>query len=183
VLAQVREAADVADGPDAALGRVEELVVALLGHLPGAPPLWGIGVGVFGPVELATSRPLAPPITPGWDGHPMRERLSGRFAVPVWVDADADALALGELRTKPAAAGAGDLLSLEIGTGIGAGPCPAGRVHRGVDGCAGDIGHVAVREAAASSAGAATSAVWRRSPEERRWPGTVAAWPRPAAVR
>jgi predicted NBD/HSP70 family sugar kinase len=147
VLARVHEAVDVADGPDAVLGRVEDLVTRLLDGLHGAPPLWGIGVGVPGPVEYATSRPVAPPIMPGWDGYPIRERLSGRFAVPVWVDNDVNVLALGELRTNPAAAEAGDLLYLKIGTGIGAGLVSGGRVHRGVSGCAGDIGHVAVAEA------------------------------------
>ncbi|MGY1651113.1 ROK family transcriptional regulator [Geodermatophilus sp. SYSU D01119] len=147
VLAQVHEPVDVADGPDPVLGRVEELVGELVRGLPGAPPLWGIGVGVPGPVEYATSRPVAPPIMPGWDGYPIRERLSGRFAVPVWVDNDVNVLALGELRTNPAAAEAGDVLYLKIGTGIGAGLVSGGRVHRGVNGCAGDIGHVAVTEA------------------------------------
>ena len=147
VLARVHEAVDVADGPDAVLGRVEELVATLLDGLPGAPPLWGIGVGVPGPVEFATSRPVAPPIMPGWDGHPIRERLAGSLAVPAWVDNDVNVLALGELRTNPAAAEAGDLLYLKIGTGIGAGLVSGGRVHRGVNGCAGDIGHVAVAEA------------------------------------
>ncbi|PWW24413.1 glucokinase-like ROK family protein [Geodermatophilus normandii] len=147
VVAQVHEQVDVADGPDVVLGRVEELVDRLLAGLADPPPLWAIGVGVPGPVEFATSRPVAPPIMPGWDGHPIRERLSGRFAVPVWVDNDVNVLALGELRTNPAAARAGDLLYLKIGTGIGAGLVSGGRLHRGVNGCAGDIGHVAVAEA------------------------------------
>ncbi|MGY1673451.1 ROK family protein [Geodermatophilus sp. SYSU D00710] len=147
VLAETREPVDVGDGPDVVLGRIEELVDELLDRLPGRPPLWAIGVGVPGPVEFATARPVAPPIMPGWDGHPIRERLSGRFAVPVWVDNDVNVLALGELRTNPAAAEVGDLLYLKIGTGIGAGLVSGGRLHRGVNGCAGDIGHVAVAEA------------------------------------
>jgi glucokinase-like ROK family protein len=147
VLVQAREPADVAAGPDVVLGRVEELVADLLGRLADPPPLWGLGVGVPGPVEFATSRPVAPPIMPGWDGHPIRERLSARFGAPVWVDNDVNVLALGELRTNPAAAEAADLLYLKIGTGIGAGLVSGGRVHRGVDGCAGDVGHVAVTDA------------------------------------
>ena len=56
-------------------------------------------------------------------------------------------LALGELRTNPRAAEVGDLLFVKIGTGIGAGLVSGGRLHRGTNGCAGDIGHVAVAEA------------------------------------
>ncbi|GAB3197062.1 ROK family transcriptional regulator [Geodermatophilus arenarius] len=147
VLVETHEPVDVADGPDGVLGRVEELVEGLLARLTDPPPLWGVGVGVPGPVEFATSRPVAPPIMPGWDGYPVRERLAGRFAAPVWVDNDVNVLALGELRTNPAAAATGDLLYVKIGTGIGAGLVSGGRLHRGVNGCAGDIGHVAVAEA------------------------------------
>jgi predicted NBD/HSP70 family sugar kinase len=147
VLVRVEETIDIADGPDVVLGRVEELVEQLLGGLPERVPLWGIGVGVPGPVEFATGLPVAPPIMPGWDGYGIRERLARRFAAPVWVDNDVNLLALGELRTNPAAAASGDVLYVKIGTGIGAGLVSGGRLHRGVNGCAGDIGHVAVAEA------------------------------------
>lgn len=147
VLTEARETIDVADGPDVVLGRAERLLADLLDGLDDPPAVWGVGVGVPGPVEFATSRPVAPPIMPGWDGHPIRERLAARFGAPVWVDNDVNVLALGELRANPAAAAAGDLLYVKIGTGIGAGLVSGGRVHRGVNGCAGDVGHVAVTEA------------------------------------
>ncbi|MPQ99733.1 ROK family protein [Modestobacter sp. I12A-02628] len=147
VLAEVDEVIDVAEGPDVVLGRVDELVEELIAGLPGAPPLWGIGVGVPGPVEFATGLPVAPPIMPGWDGHPIRARLAARFGAAVWVDNDVNLRALGELRTNPVAAQQEDLLYVKIGTGIGAGLVSGGRLHRGVNGCAGDIGHVAVAEA------------------------------------
>jgi predicted NBD/HSP70 family sugar kinase len=146
VLTEAREPIDVADGPDVVLGRAERLLTDLLDGLDDPPPVWGVGVGVPGPVEFATSRPVAPPIMPGWDGHPIRERLAARFGAPVWVDNDVNVLALGELRANPAAAEAGDLLYVKIGTGIGAGLVSGGRVHRGVNGCAGDVGHVAVTD-------------------------------------
>src|SRR5207248_427094 len=68
---------DIARGPEATLTRVEELFDKLLATR--ATPLWGIGVGLPGPVEFATGTPIAPPIMPGWDGYPVRERLSGRY--------------------------------------------------------------------------------------------------------
>jgi glucokinase-like ROK family protein len=109
----------------------------------GAPPIWGIGVSVPGPVEFATGRPIAPPIMPGWDGYPVRERLAATFDVPVWVDNDVNLMALGELRSG-LAQGERDVVYIKIGTGIGAGLVSGGRLHRGAEGCAGDVGHVAV---------------------------------------
>jgi predicted NBD/HSP70 family sugar kinase len=84
---------------------------------------------------------------PGWDGYPIRERMSRRFGAPTWVDNDVNLLALGELRSNPVAAADADVLFVKVGTGIGAGLVSGGRLHRGANGCAGDIGHVAVAEA------------------------------------
>ncbi|HVN12421.1 MAG TPA: ROK family transcriptional regulator [Kineosporiaceae bacterium] len=147
VIAHVAEQIDVADGPEAVLGRVEVLVDAQLCEYAADQEVWGLGVGVPGPVEFASGLPVAPPIMPGWDGYPIRERFSRRWSAPTWVDNDVNLLALGELRTNPGAADAQDLLYVKIGTGIGAGLVSGGRLHRGSNGCAGDIGHVAVAEA------------------------------------
>jgi glucokinase-like ROK family protein len=148
ILARAEERIDIADGPEVVLARSEELIDQLLEKQTDPPPLWGIGVGVPGPVEFATGFPVSPPIMPGWDGYPIRERLSRRFAAPVWVDNDVNLLALGELRSDPVYAAIDDMLFVKIGTGIGAGLVSGRRLHRGTNGCAGDIGHIAVAQAA-----------------------------------
>ncbi|HEU4347653.1 MAG TPA: ROK family protein [Actinoplanes sp.] len=145
VLARVHERIDIADGPVAVLGRVEEIVDQLRAHVDRPAPVWGVGVGVPGPVEFATGLPVAPPIMPGWDGYPIREQFSRRYAAPVWVDNDVNLFALGELHANRV--GTDDMLCVKIGTGIGAGLVSGGRLHRGANGCAGDVGHVAVTEA------------------------------------
>lgn len=139
---QREEPWDVAVGPERTLARIETLFDELLAtHPPRA--LWGIGVGVPGPVEFSSGRPVAPPIMPGWDGFPVRDRLAARFDVSVWVDNEVNTMALGELRAG-LGRGTSDLLYVKIGTGIGAGLVSGGRLHRGAQGCAGDIGHIAV---------------------------------------
>jgi len=144
ILAHHDEPADIADGPDHALGRVGELFDGLLGSVGALPGrLWGIGIGVPGPVEFRTGRPIAPPIMPGWDGYPVRERLADRYAAPVWVDNDVNLLALGEWRAG-VAAGHDNVVVVKIGTGIGAGIISDGRLHRGAQGSAGDVGHIQV---------------------------------------
>jgi glucokinase-like ROK family protein len=123
---------------------VEELFDDLLARdsVPRAP-VYGIGVGVPGPVEFATGTPVNPPIMPGWDGYQVRKRLAERYAVPVWVDNDVNLNALGELRVG-AAQGEQVVIYVKMGTGIGAGLISDGRLHRGANGAAGDIGHVTV---------------------------------------
>lgn len=143
VLAQRSEPADVADGPEVVLGRVEELLQGLRGEYPG--DVWGIGLGIPGPVEFSTGRPIAPPIMPGWDGFDIRSYFSERHRVPVWVDNDVNVMAVGELRCGPDR-GIRDMLYVKVGTGIGAGLISNGALHRGAQGCAGDIGHIEIRQ-------------------------------------
>jgi glucokinase-like ROK family protein len=136
---------NIADGPETCLAVVESLFDELLDTAPAGVSVWGIGVGIPGPVEFATGHPIAPPIMPGWDSYPVRERLSARFNVPTWVDNEVNLMALGELRAG-LARGVPNVVYVKIGTGIGAGIVSGGRLHRGAQGCAGDIGHVEIAE-------------------------------------
>lgn len=144
VLASVEEPGSIAAGPEVVLDRVAELFTELLADdsVPDAP-VYGIGVGLPGPVEFATGTPVNPPIMPGWDGYKVRARLAERFDVPVWVDNDVNLMALGELRMG-AAQHDENVVYVKIGTGIGAGLISEGRLHRGANGSAGDIGHASV---------------------------------------
>ena len=143
LLDQRVERCDVASGPERTLSRLEQLFDELLAARPTGLPLWGVGVGVPGPVEFSQGRPIAPPIMPGWDAYPVRDRLSAHYQTPAWIDNDVNVMALGELR-----AGIGqseqELMYVKVGTGIGAGLVSGGRLHRGAQGAAGDIGHVSV---------------------------------------
>jgi glucokinase-like ROK family protein len=143
VLTHVQEPCDIAAGPEAVLDRVEELFGRSLVNaesLPGS--LWGIGIGVPGPVEYDAGRPISPPIMPGWDRFAVRERFAG-YDVPVWVDNDVNIMALGERRAG-IAQGYDNVVFIKIGTGIGAGIVVNGKLHRGAQGCAGDVGHMQV---------------------------------------
>jgi glucokinase-like ROK family protein len=143
VLGHVSEDADIAAGPDVVLARVDRLFARLREEIGPPGALWGIGVGVPGPVEFSTGRPVAPPIMPGWDGFPVRETLSDRHDAPVWVDNDVNVMALGE-RAEGIAQGVDDLIFIKVGTGIGAGIISHGRLQRGAQGSAGDVGHIQV---------------------------------------
>jgi glucokinase-like ROK family protein len=144
ILGHHDEPARIEAGPEACLDRVDALFEALLRTTQGlAGRLWGIGIGVPGPVEFESGRPISPPIMPGWDGYPIRERFTARYGAPVWVDNDVNVLALGEWRSG-VAAGHANVVVVKIGTGIGAGIISDGHLHRGAQGSAGDVGHIQV---------------------------------------
>ncbi|MFF3503443.1 ROK family protein [Streptomyces sp. NPDC003247] len=138
------EAWDIAQGPEATLDRIKQIVDRLRAD-PQAPtaPLVAVGAGLAAPVEFSTGRPVSPPYMPGWDDYPVRDRLADRFGVETWVDNDVSAMALGELRAG-LAQDASDFLFVKLGWGIGAGLVSRGGLHRGADGCAGDIAHIPV---------------------------------------
>lgn len=144
ILVHRQAAANVGAGPEATLGQVEQLLRDLLAEIgTGAGPLRGIGMGVPGPVQFSTGRPVSPPIMPGWHDYPIRDRLEASFGVPAWVDNDVNIMAIGEAHAG-AARGHRDVVWVKVGSGIGAGLISGGVLHRGAQGSAGDLGHVQV---------------------------------------
>jgi glucokinase-like ROK family protein len=108
-----------------------------------AGSLKAIGMGVPGPVEFKTGRPVAPPIMPGWNDFPIREVLGEDFGCPVYVDNDVNVMALGE-QWAGLGRGVPNFLFVKVGTGIGCGIVCNGELYRGADGSAGDIGHIEI---------------------------------------
>lgn len=134
---------DIATGPEKTLDEAMSMIDGLLANDTDTP-VWAITVGVPGPVDFASGRPVAPPIMPGWDGYDIRARFEERFNAPTWVDNDVNILAFSEREHR--ANVEIDLIYCKIGSGVGAGLLSRGRVHRGANGGAGDIGHVRVRD-------------------------------------
>src|SRR4030095_11871382 len=131
--------------PEAVFGRCSELLVDMI-KKQGATPdqLLGIGVGVPGPVDFSRGVLVAPPLMPEWENFPIRDFFKGTFVSAfVVVDNDVNIMALGEIRSGDAA-GIDHFIFVKIGTGIGAGIISNGKIHRGSDGSAGDIGHICV---------------------------------------
>ncbi|MBJ8344335.1 ROK family transcriptional regulator [Antrihabitans sp. YC2-6] len=126
---------DVWDGPDRVLGLVETAFARLLYD---DDEIWGVGVGVPGPVEFASGRVVNPPIMTGWDGFDIAGWFSKRYPGPAIVENDTNSRAVAESRQT----GTDNLIALKIGTGIGSGLVFNGQIIRGNEGAAGDIGHI-----------------------------------------
>jgi len=143
ILAETRGELDIALGPERVLEWMTEQFDALLaerGLDRGA--VRGVGIGVPGPVEFATGRPIKPPIMPGWDAFPIPARLAEEFPGPILVDNDVNIMALGEHSMRWAEER--ELMFIKAGTGVGCGIISGGRILRGHEGAAGDIGHIHV---------------------------------------
>lgn len=145
LLVKHSEPAVVQDGPICTLGRACALVEGWLAKNGlAAENVMGIGIGVPGPVDFSAGTVVSPPIMPGWDRYPIADTVQQWFPFAnVVVDNDVNVMALGEMR-QGAARGADHVISVKMGTGIGAGIVCEGRIYRGSSGCAGDIGHICV---------------------------------------
>jgi glucokinase-like ROK family protein len=144
-IGELAEPADVRLPPAEFLARVCSLAAGLLaanGLNPGQ--VLGIGVGVPGPVDFERGALVAPPLMPDWENFPFRDAFRNAFpAAFVVVDNDVNIMAMGELCAGDGI-GLEHFLFIKIGTGIGCGIVSNGRLHRGSQGCAGDIGHICV---------------------------------------
>lgn len=105
-------------------------------------PAGSLGIGVPGLVDDTGTLRFAPNL-PAGDGVDIAGRLAERLAMRVVADNDATCAAVAEW-VVGAAAGTRDALVVTLGTGIGGGLVCDGRVMRGTNGFAGEIGHMVV---------------------------------------
>ena len=127
-------------------------------------------------VDFDTGRVLSSVNVPLAD-VPLREVLSERLGVPVFVDNDATVAALAEAHDEHLSMVARDLVMITVGTGVGGGIVLGGRIYRGATGGAGELGHTLIGldlSGATPSAGAVPPAGVARARGRRARAGRLA---------
>lgn len=103
--------------------------------------LAGIGMGAPGPVDYKTGIILNV-VNLGWkDNYPLKDSLETAASLPAAIENDANCAALGEM-WQGAGNGATDLVCVTLGTGVGGGVIANGNIVQGINGAAGEIGHI-----------------------------------------
>lgn len=134
---------DLTAGPEQAVEWLVERLGALAQRqLEAGRTVSGVGVAFPGPVDVRTGCVLSPSRMPGWNRFPLRDVLTRRLGLPVFVDNDATLMAVGEHLTERRQLE--HLVVVKVGRGIGCGVISGGRPYRGANGVAGDISHVRV---------------------------------------
>ncbi len=149
LLARDEMPAGARDGPEAVIERL----VGLSGRVMDASGvarsgIVATGVGCGGPLDPVAGIVREPPNLPGWHDVPLLARLREGLPHPLgerplYLENDANAAALGEHRYG-AGRGVDHLVYLTISTGIGGGIIADGRLVRGENGNAAEIGHMSV---------------------------------------
>ena len=123
----------------------EETVLAQLERVIGGLAENGfaaLGVGVPSTIDQRSGRAVTSVNIP-LAGVDLRDRLGGRFGVPVAIENDGNAAAVAEHRLG-AARGARHVVMLTLGTGVGGGLILDDRLYRGSVGAAGELGHITI---------------------------------------
>jgi glucokinase len=120
----------------ALLDGLEETVREVIA-VTGTPAAIGVGVPsqidyASGTVETSVNIPLT--------GVPLRDELSRRFEVPVFVENDANLAALAEAQLVAC----DELVMLTLGTGVGGGVVSGGGIFRGAHGLGAELGHFSI---------------------------------------
>jgi glucokinase len=107
-------------------------------------PVKACGVSFGGPVDFERQQ-VSSIHAPGWAKFPLAQWVKETLKLPCRVDNDANAGALGEYRFGTGR-GTQSIVYITISTGIGSGLVYEGKVLRGKDNLAGELGHIPVSD-------------------------------------
>jgi len=105
--------------------------------------LKGLAIAAAGALDTKRGLVTASPHLPGWCDVPLRDIVAEKLGVETYLINDASAAALGEYHLG-AGKGVDNLIYLTVSTGIGGGIIVNGELYQGVDGSAGEIGHMTI---------------------------------------
>ena len=134
----LRTARTATPGRHATPGELADALSDVVRRIARGRPVRAVGVSAAalvdadGLVRFATHLP--------WREQPVRAELRARWGVPVVVENDASCALVAE-QAYGAARGVGDVVLVTVGTGLGGAISVGGRLLRGSQGMAGEIGH------------------------------------------
>ncbi len=131
--------------------KADEIVRALIQALRaseeqaagGTGSISALSVVVPGTVNVEEGVIVKAPNVPCLDGFRLAAALEGELRRPAILENDANAAAVGEM-WQGAGRGLSSIVCVTLGTGVGGGIILDGKLWRGVDGSAGEIGHMGV---------------------------------------
>jgi glucokinase len=148
LLEKVTLGTKVALGRDHVINEMCEAIQRLSGKHQATGKFLGAGIGFPGIIDLQTGMLRKAANFPGWENYPARVEIERRLRLAkndarVVLENDARVAALGE-QWLGAARGVANMAVLTLGTGIGGGIVLGGKIWHGMNGMAGEFGHVTI---------------------------------------
>ena len=143
ILAKDRTATLANAGPEAVAGRISRLIRDLQAlAVARGQKVTGIGLGVPGQLDPQNGIVVFSPNL-RWHQVPIVDYLRHNTPLPIFIENDGNVAALGE-QWRGAGRGSENMVMITIGTGIGGGLIINGRLYKGTNGSAGEVGHMVI---------------------------------------
>jgi fructokinase len=139
VLARRRVPSEPKMGKDHVVDNIVDLVAATA----AGAPVEAVGIGTPGTYHPGHDIMYGAPHTPLYQRPGLVTGLKSRLGAPLIVENDANCLALAEFYAQ-CHGRYRNVMAVILGTGMGSGLILDGRLHRGANGNAGEIGHVTI---------------------------------------
>src|SRR5271167_4657883 len=146
LLEKVTLGTKLALGRDHVIGEMCGAIQSLSAKYKATGSFLGAGIGLPGLIDLQAGMMRKAANLPGWENYPARAEIERRLGLPrniarVVLENDARVAALGE-QWLGAGRGVENMAVLTLGTGIGGGIVLGGKIWHGMNGMAGEFGHV-----------------------------------------
>ena len=122
--------------------RTRDTIVAVAVELAAKfPQATAVGIGAAAWIDAAGSTVLFAPNL-AWRDEPLRDYVTKAVGLPTVLENDANVAAWAEFRFGAARLADDSMVMITVGTGIGGGIVLNGRLWRGANGIAGELGHL-----------------------------------------
>jgi glucokinase len=143
MLEKVTLGTKLVEGPDHVVSDMCEAILRFSEKYRSAGSFLGVGAGIPGIIDLEAGTVSKSANLPGWSGYPVREEIERRLGTHFFLDNDGNMAALGE-KWLGAARDVPNMAMLTLGTGIGGAIVLNGKIWHGMNGMAGEFGHVPI---------------------------------------
>jgi glucokinase len=133
----------VALGRDHVIGEMCDAIQRLTNQYRASGRFVGAGIGVPGIIDMETGMMRKSANLPGWSEYPVRDEIERRLGARVFLDNDAKMAAFGE-KWLGAGRNVDNMVMVTLGTGIGGAIILNGKIFYGMNGMAGEFGHVTI---------------------------------------
>ncbi|RPH56772.1 MAG: ROK family protein [Chloroflexi bacterium] len=130
------------EGHDAVMARMADVILAAIAASGyEKSQVKGVGITAPGVLDLEKGLTLFLPNLPGtWPNVPLRATITAKTGLPTFLLNDARAITYGEWQFG-GGRGAETMACFTLGTGVGGGLVINGKLHLGIGGTAGELGH------------------------------------------
>jgi len=143
LLEKVTLEANAARGPDLVIDDMCNAIHRVNAQYRRDGKFLGAGIGIPGIIDLDAGMVRKSANLPTFSGYPVRAEIERRLGARVYLDNDANFAALGE-KWMGAGRSVANMAILTLGTGIGGGIVLNEKIFHGMNGMAGEFGHVPI---------------------------------------